>query len=129
MRYIFKESASYVITLIVKQRADWFPLGLFRQTQLQEGVNLHFSVQWCLEACANFVFNELVVFKRLETVRTDVSFDYSFGCVCFLIVLSLSVFPCNLFKSRIISSVYISAAKLLIFSCLFIKGCLKTGPS
>lgn len=129
MRYDFKESVSYVIALIVKQQTGWFLLGLFKHSQQWEGVNLHFSVKLYLEDCTNSSFSELVMFKRLETVRTDASFDYSFRCVCLLIVLSLTVFPCNLFKSRITPSVYMAATQMLMFSCLFIRGFLQTGST
>lgn len=129
MRYIFKENVSYVIALTVKEQTGWFLLGLFKHSQQWAGVNLHFSVKWYLEDCTNSSFSELVVFKRLETVRTDASFDYSFRCVCLLIALSLTAFPCNLFKSRITPSVYMTATHLLIFSCLFIRGFLQTGSA
>lgn len=129
MRYFFKENVSYVIALTLKEQAGWFLLGLFKHSQQWEGVNLHFSVKWYLEDCTNSSFSELVVFKRLETVRTDASFDYSFRCVCLLIALSLTAFPCNLFKSRITPSVYMTATQLLIFSCLFIRGFLQTGSA
>lgn len=42
-------------------------------------------------------------------------FGYLFKCLSLLIILSFSIFPCNLFKFEITSPIYLIAARSSVF--------------